>query len=87
MGCAETLKPKHTLLIVTELMSKGSLFDLYHKIPKPKNHTDFMLKCLLDICHGICYLHSHEPNPIIHRDLKSENILMDSNGNSKVSGA
>ena len=85
MGCAETKRPKHTLLIVTELMSKGSLFDLYHKSPRPKKYMKFLLKLLLDVCHGICYLHARKPNPIIHRDLKSENILLDSNGIAKVS--
>ena len=36
-----------------------------------------------DICQGGSYLHRHDP-PIIHRDLKSENVLVDSNFVAKI---
>jgi serine/threonine protein kinase len=38
---------------------------------------------LLDTALGMCYLHECEP-PVIHRDLKSMNILLDEHGTAKV---
>jgi Protein tyrosine and serine/threonine kinase len=29
-----------------------------------------------DICAGMCYLHAQRPHPILHRDLKSPNVLV-----------
>ncbi len=37
---------------------------------------DFRKKIALDIAKGVYYLHTHKP-PILHRDLKSLNILLD----------
>jgi len=37
---------------------------------------DFRKKIGLDIAKGVYYLHNHKP-PILHRDLKSLNVLLD----------
>ena len=60
------------LCIITEYLPKGSLFDDLHK-----NHqlnATMRTIAAFDIARGIQYLHS---NHIIHRDLKSLNILID----------
>jgi serine/threonine protein kinase len=31
---------------------------------------------LLNVASGMCYLHAHTPNPILHRDLKTLNVLI-----------
>ncbi|GLU07017.1 hypothetical protein SLE2022_239970 [Rubroshorea leprosula] len=68
------------LCILTEYMSGGSLYDYLHK-----NHNYLklceLLKFALDICKGMEYLHQKN---IIHRDLKTANLLMNSNNVVKV---
>lgn len=39
---------------------------------------------LHDVALGLCYLHNHIP-PVIHRDLSSNNVLLDSNLKAKIS--
>ncbi|CAN6543595.1 unnamed protein product [Malus baccata var. baccata] len=68
------------LCIVTEYMPGGSLYDYLHK-----NHNILklseLLKFAIDVCKGMEYLHQ---NNIIHRDLKTANLLMDTNNVVKV---
>lgn len=42
------------------------------------------LKIALDSARGLAYLHDHANPPIIHRDIKSTNILLDSKMTAKV---
>eukprot|EP00005_Dracoamoeba_jomungandri_P000136 CAMPEP_0174253222 /NCGR_PEP_ID=MMETSP0439-20130205/2600_1 /TAXON_ID=0 /ORGANISM="Stereomyxa ramosa, Strain Chinc5" /LENGTH=524 /DNA_ID=CAMNT_0015334131 /DNA_START=20 /DNA_END=1594 /DNA_ORIENTATION=- len=70
------------LAIVNELMT-GSMWDLLHD----KNcRIDYKLqvKLLLDTAKGMNYLHLFKPHAILHRDLKSANLLVDSNFNVKI---
>ncbi|EEQ98649.1 serine-threonine protein kinase, putative [Perkinsus marinus ATCC 50983] len=72
MGAATKSAP---LMMVCEFCEGGTLFDLAHN----KLHIDISwrqrLKMMLDIAKGLNYLHTCDP-PIIHRDLKSLNLLL-----------
>ena len=61
------------LSLLAEYMPGGSLYDYLHK-----NHHVLklpqLLKFAIDVCRGMEYLHQ---NDIIHRDLKTANLLMD----------
>ncbi|KAK8945838.1 Serine/threonine-protein kinase HT1 [Platanthera guangdongensis] len=69
-----------SLFIVTEFMSGGSLYDFLHK-QKGVFKLPSLLRVAIDVCKGMNYLHQ---NNIIHRDLKTANILMDENEVVKV---
>lgn len=61
--------------IVTEYMSRGNLHDILHN----RNITfewPLLLRMMEDTARGMTYLHSCKP-PIVHRDLKSCNLLVD----------
>jgi alpha-tubulin suppressor-like RCC1 family protein len=70
--------------LVTEYCENGNLFDYIHASSKRftlKNKD--RLKIALEIARGVNYLHSFNP-PILHRDLKSLNILLDKNLTVKI---
>ncbi|KAI3803191.1 hypothetical protein L1987_31340 [Smallanthus sonchifolius] len=43
------------------------------------------MKIALDAAKGLAFLHSFEGHPIIFRDFKSSNLLLDANFNAKIS--
>lgn len=65
--------------IVTEYMADGSLHSLLHSDQSDEllHDPELQLSIALDIARGMNYLHTHKP-PILHRDLTSKNILLDS---------
>ncbi|GBG76482.1 hypothetical protein CBR_g22230 [Chara braunii] len=68
--------------IVTEFLHRGSLYRLLHR---PNNNIDERrrMRMALDVAKGMNYLHSSTP-VIVHRDLKSPNLLVDRNWVVKV---
>jgi tRNA A-37 threonylcarbamoyl transferase component Bud32 len=71
------------LCIVSEFVSKGSLFKLLHREPDIKLTLMAKVELAMQIAIGMNYLHTSKP-PIIHGDLKSPNLLLDKNMNVKV---
>lgn len=72
------------ICFVTEFLERGDLFAV---LRNPKNSLSWaepLLRMAIDTCRGMAYLHSMNP-PIIHRDLKSMNILVSSTWTAKVS--
>ncbi|AED95818.1 putative protein kinase TKL-CTR1-DRK-2 family [Arabidopsis thaliana] len=70
------------LCIVTEFLPRGSLFRL---LQRNTSKLDWRRRIHMasDIARGMNYLHHCTP-PIIHRDLKSSNLLVDKNWTVKV---
>lgn len=59
-----------------EYMAGGSVYDFTRMCPNTLE-LPVLLKISIDVCKGMEYLHQ---NGIIHRDLKTANLLMDANG-------
>ncbi|KAL5703959.1 non-specific serine/threonine protein kinase [Ranunculus cassubicifolius] len=67
-----------TNLLVYEYMPNGSLGELLHGKKGGHLHWDTRYKIAVEAAKGLCYLH-HDCSPLIlHRDVKSNNILLDS---------
>lgn len=78
-------------LLVYEFMKNGALYDHLHN-PNNTGKSSSLLNCwkmrikiALDASRGIEYLHNYAVPPIIHRDIKSSNILLDSDWVARVS--
>ncbi|CAD5194278.1 unnamed protein product [Musa acuminata subsp. malaccensis] len=71
------------LSILTEFLPRGSLYRLLHR-PNVQLDENRRLKMALDVAKGMNHLHTSHPT-IVHRDLKSPNLLVDKNWVVKVS--
>ncbi|MCL7021630.1 hypothetical protein MKW94_026876 [Papaver nudicaule] len=79
MGAATS---PHHLCIITEFLPRGSLFQLLRR-DTPTLDWKRRVQMALDVAQGMNYLHRHDP-PIIHRDLKSSNLLVGRNWTVKI---
>ncbi|KFM26814.1 Serine/threonine-protein kinase CTR1 [Auxenochlorella protothecoides] len=75
--------------VASEYCARGSLTDVLRgaaRSPARAAQLDWSrrLNMALDACKGMLYLHSHAP-PIVHRDLKSPNLLVDRHWRVKIS--
>ncbi|KAL7164564.1 hypothetical protein ACSBR2_040462 [Camellia fascicularis] len=70
------------LSILTEYLPRGSLYKLLHR---PNNQLDEKkrMRMAVDVAKGMNYLHTSHPT-IVHRDLKTPNLLVDKNWLVKV---
>ena len=68
-----------TNLLVYDYIPNGSLGELLHGNSSWHLDWDSRYKIAVEAAQGLCYLH-HDCSPlIVHRDVKSNNILLDSN--------
>ncbi|XP_050229792.1 serine/threonine-protein kinase-like protein CCR4 [Mercurialis annua] len=73
-------------VLIYEFMNNGTLHDHLHKIQNsPLMSWPARIKVALDASRGVEYLHEYAVPRIIHRDIKSSNILLDSTWTAKVS--
>ncbi|XP_031285676.1 calcium/calmodulin-regulated receptor-like kinase 2 [Pistacia vera] len=70
-------------MLIYEFMSNGSLENHIYSEEKVLSWEE-RFEIVLDISHGIEYLHEGAVPPVIHRDLKSANILLDHSMRAKV---
>ncbi|KAF3444003.1 hypothetical protein FNV43_RR13693 [Rhamnella rubrinervis] len=77
-------------LLVYEFMANGGLQEHLYSVSGSsaltiKLNWETRLRIALEAAKGLEYLHEHVNPPVIHRDFKSSNILLDKNFHAKVS--
>ncbi|KAK8991600.1 hypothetical protein V6N11_062605 [Hibiscus sabdariffa] len=77
---AVTRSPNFSIL--TEFLPRGSLYKLLHR-SNPQLDERRRMRMALDVAKGMNYLHTSNPT-IVHRDLKTPNLLVDKNWVVKV---
>lgn len=65
--------------LVMKYVTGQSLRDLLRqrRAPLPEEEA---LRYARDICDALCYMHHRTPEPVLHRDVKPDNILVDETG-------
>lgn len=69
-------------LLVVEFMSNGTLYDVIHSGSRPL-YWGRRIRLALQTAKAIETLHASNP-PVIHRDIKSANVLIDRNYNARL---
>ncbi|KAL2600643.1 hypothetical protein AAZV13_10G124700 [Glycine max] len=78
---------QHHRLLIFEYMPNGTLH--YH-LHTPNDQYQLLdwwarMRIALDCARALEFLHEHAVSPVIHRDFKSNNVLLDQNFRAKVS--
>ena len=95
--CRDLPSHEGSVALVTELMERGSLFHCLHEDNASAATADaasdsgawlgatgmtaVRLRCALDVAEGMRFLHAMQ---VVHRDLKSANVLVDGDGRCKI---
>ncbi|RWR76783.1 L-type lectin-domain-containing protein [Cinnamomum micranthum f. kanehirae] len=69
---------KGELLLVYELMPKGSLDKVIFDQPKSSLNWGRRFRIIKGVASGLVYLHEEWEQVVLHRDIKSSNVMLDS---------
>ncbi|KAJ0974448.1 hypothetical protein J5N97_016413 [Dioscorea zingiberensis] len=76
---------ENTCYLVYEYVANGSLHDWLHSSAMPhKLQWKTRLRIALDLANGLQYIHEHTWPRVVHKDIKSTNVLLDANMKAKI---
>ncbi|KZV23930.1 hypothetical protein F511_23291 [Dorcoceras hygrometricum] len=78
---SNTNLPSRACCVLVEFLAGGTLKNYLFKNRKKKLAFKIVIQLALDLSRGLSYLHSKK---IVHRDVKAENMLLDSQRNLKI---
>lgn len=78
-------RDKGEVVFITERITGGSLWSYINRLSSPLK-MKVIRKWSREILEGLVYLHTHDPHPIIHRDLKCSNIFVNGGDGNVVIG-
>ncbi|KAI3469678.1 hypothetical protein Pfo_026341 [Paulownia fortunei] len=70
--------------LVYEYVENGSLHSWLHENKTEKLSWKTRLRVAIDVANGLQYIHEHTRPKVVHKDIKSSNILLDSNMRAKI---
>lgn len=80
-GANDSLPPARACCVVVEYLAGGTLKNYLIRNRKRKLAFKVVIQLALDLSRGLSYLHSKK---IVHRDVKTENMLLDTNRTLKI---
>ncbi|KAK2970603.1 hypothetical protein RJ640_011533 [Escallonia rubra] len=70
--------------LIYEYVENGSLYAWLHNDKKEKLSWKTRLRIAIDVANGLQYIHEHTRPQVVHKDIKSSNILLDANMRAKI---
>ncbi|XP_022951603.1 serine/threonine receptor-like kinase NFP [Cucurbita moschata] len=73
-----------TCYLIYEYVENGSLHSWLHGSQKRKLNWRTRLRIAIDVANGLLYVHEHTRPRVVHKDIKSSNILLDASMRAKI---
>lgn len=70
--------------LIYEYIENGSLYSWLHESMNGNLNWKTRLRIAIDVANGLQYIHEHTRPRVVHKDIKSSNILLDSNMRAKI---
>lgn len=70
--------------LIYEYVENGSLHSWLHANKQEKLSWKTRLRIAIDVANGLQYIHEHTRPRVVHKDIKSSNILLDINMRAKI---
>ena len=73
-----------TCYLIYEHVENGSLYSWLHGSQRQKLNWRTRLRIVIDVANGLLYIHEHTRPQVVHKDIKSSNILLDASMRAKI---